>query len=125
MSRQRGTDSILSEKEDDVSMDIYEANAHGKEEDTVCPFCGSNHTKINYNFTKVGTTGLDDIVYIVRYSVRCTRCFARGPVASGKVLSLERYPVNIAYELPEWATIWQKVRAKAIRLWQTNNGGDV
>lgn len=83
----------------------------------VCPFCGSTNAKIMYKSKKAGTNGLDDIVYIVRYYVRCNHCFARGPVISGKVLSLENYPVNIPYPLPEWATTWQELKSKAVKLW--------
>lgn len=93
------------------------AEYENAEEDAVCPFCGSTNTKINYKSKKAGTNGLDDIVYIVRYYVRCNQCFARGPVISGKVLSLENYPVNIPYPLPEWATTWQELKSEAVKLW--------
>lgn len=116
--RAKGMDvSVLDEQYvklaeyENAEEDVQQANENH------CPYCGSTNTKINYKSIKAGTNGLDDIVYIARYYVRCNQCFARGPVVSGKVLSLENYPVNIPYDLPEWATTWEQVKAEAVRLW--------
>ena len=83
-----------------------------------CPFCGSPRTVTDHNAIRVGTNGLDYTVYRVKCSVRCTICHARGPVVSGKVFSLERYPIDVPFELPEWATTWQKLKAEAESEWK-------
>lgn len=82
-----------------------------------CPFCGSTKIKVDSKSVRVGSNGLDDLVYRSTYSVRCNKCHARGGAIGGKVLSLENYPTNIPYPLPSWATTWQELKAKAVAAW--------
>lgn len=82
-----------------------------------CPFCGSNKIKVDSKSVKVGYNGVDNIVYRTTYSVRCSKCHSRGGAIGGKVLSLEKYPIDINYPLPSWATTWEEIKIKAIEAW--------
>lgn len=82
-----------------------------------CPFCGSHKVKVDSKSVRAGYNGIGDIVYRATYSARCNRCHARGGAVGGKVLSLENYPREIKYPLPEWATTWYELKSKAVEAW--------
>ena len=78
-----------------------------------CPFCGGNKLKIDGKRSRAGYTGLDDIVYVDRYSVRCLRCYARGGIATGRVLLGIRAVSNV----PEWITTADSLKEAAVAAW--------
>ena len=74
-----------------------------------CPFCESSNLKLVTSETLCGYNGLDEGVYRHKAYVRCMRCNARGPLASGRVM-------YISHELPEWAEDLLSINYRAIDL---------
>ncbi len=75
-----------------------------------CPFCGSNKTKMMVKEVPIGLNGLDDRVFRHMAYVRCLKCNARGPLASGRVM-------HVTYELPKWAKDPWEINGEAVALW--------
>ena len=75
-----------------------------------CPFCKSGNAKLMVNKYPCGTNGLDDVVYRHKAYVRCMKCNARGPLASGRVMFVN-------YELPEWAEHTWNINQRAVDDW--------
>ena len=80
-----------------------------------CPFCGHTNLTTERKSRRAGYTGIDAVVDIETYSVRCTRCHARGGTASGKVIQscLYAYRDN----MPKWATTKETLIKRAIEAW--------
>ena len=78
-----------------------------------CPFCGSTKVKVDGTVKSTAFTinhGLD----VVRYSVRCNKCHARGSVCSG-------YTRNAIYTLSEYGKkllgSGEQIKSRAIEAW--------
>ncbi len=76
----------------------------------LCPFCRQDGGKLATNQTPIGVNGLDDRVFRYRAYVRCTKCHARGPIASGRVM-------YVTYSLPDWADMPESIKARAVENW--------
>lgn len=87
-----------------------------------CPFCGSTKLIINHKSRRAGYTGIDAIVDTETYSVRCTRCHARGGTASGMVLQSLLYVYRD--NMPEWATTRETLTKKAIEVWNVRTSDE-
>lgn len=74
-----------------------------------CPFCGSLKTKAMFKRKNNGTIGFDETVY-----VRCTKCHARGGIASGRTVSGTPYDTT---RLPKWAVTREELIEKAYEKW--------
>ena len=77
-----------------------------------CPFCGSHSTKVVFKSRKFGENGLGDPIVILSASVRCNRCRARGPVASGKHSTVKRE------EMPSWHHTEYDLKFAAVQAWE-------
>lgn len=80
-----------------------------------CPFCKESNLKIMTKKIPCGTNGLDDMVFRYRAYVRCTKCNARGPLASGRVM-------YVNYELPKWAEDPWDINGRAVDGWNRRTG---
>lgn len=58
---------------------------------TICPFCGSDKTKIERK-TKRVFAGFNKQEEYISASVRCNKCHARGPIVTGK--SIDIFEIN-------------------------------
>lgn len=78
-----------------------------------CPFCGSTKLKVEKKSRPFGITGLDVPVNNVSCSVRCNRCYARGPIASGRVLA---YSIR-GLPQPSWSATISELNEQAKTMW--------
>lgn len=76
-----------------------------------CPFCGSNSVQLYGRKKWLGYNGLGDRLQRHKWSVRCNKCHARGPIASGKRFRYYREDMSaiLKYDLD--------LKAEAIRKW--------
>lgn len=87
---------------------------------TPCPFCNSEKTKLIKTSTLYGFNGLDVRIEQHKFYVRCNKCFARGSIASGKVITkIPSAILELSLALPEWATTDEALKAEAVAKWNT------
>ncbi len=78
-----------------------------------CPFCGSEKIKIDKKSVRDGYTELGERVERHTFSVRCNRCYARGPAVGGRVIHYLRSDLP----LPKWATTDKTLEERAVEAW--------
>ena len=91
-----------------------------------CPFCGSGRIRTDHKTGRKFINGLDHPVEQHKWYAQCTKCKARGAVASGKVNLTENYFISQATRdrFPEWQTTDNELHRKAIELWNNRKDGD-
>ena len=78
-----------------------------------CPFCGSESVKVEGTAKRWGENGLGQRIDRLQFCVRCNKCHARGPVASG----LHLYASISGDDLPEWHKGRAVLCLEAVRSW--------
>ena len=97
-----------------VGESLDEGGLRMTEKLKLCPFCGYEMPRVWGNYTLTGFTGLDEPVKRHRRYVRCSKCYARGGVASGLIIT-DRCDVSLP--LPKWATTLDALDKRAIETW--------
>ena len=87
----------------------------------VCPFCGSNKVRGVKRNGRTFVNGLDQPIEQHIWYIQCTKCKARGSIASGKVNLYENVMVSEERrkEFPSWQTTDSELFREAASLWNT------
>lgn len=85
----------------------------------LCPFCGWPGTSLIRSNGRKFINGLDHPIHEHKWYVRCNKCNARGPIASGKVNLYENNFITPEQraKFPEWQTTDDELIDKAVSAW--------
>lgn len=84
-----------------------------------CPFCGNERVVAQLKTGRNYINGLDQPIQQHKCYIQCTKCKARGALASGKVNLTENYCVSVSAreKFPTWQTTDNELKEKALILW--------
>ena len=84
-----------------------------------CPFCKGTRVLLQMKKGRKFINGLDHPIEEHKWYAYCTRCKARGPIASGKVNLYENYVITpeTRAHFPRWQRTDNELRAEAMELW--------